>query len=110
MDAGANVPCQHEPCETRVGCGDDQGVCRQALKRGSHIGVLFDLTGPSIRTGDLPEPFTLADGDVVEFRKTGSEPNSALSTTVNYDGLDGDVRAGTPWWWTTAHCRCASSR
>jgi pyruvate kinase len=55
---------------------------------------LFDLTGPSIRTGDLPEPYTLAEGDVVEFRKVGTEPGVEMSTTVNYDGLMGDVAVG----------------
>ena len=56
--------------------------------------MLFDLTGPSIRTGDLPEPITLAEGDVVEFRKTGTEPTVEKSTTVNYEGLMGDVAVG----------------
>ncbi len=48
-------------------------VRRQAQQRDVHTGVLFDLTGPSIRTGDLPQPFTLAEGDVVEFHKEGSK-------------------------------------
>ena len=95
MDAGANVfrlnmsHAKHEWAREMT-----QRVRRQAQQRGSHIGLLFDLTGPSIRTGDLPEPFTLAEGDIVEFRKTGSEPTVAFSTTVNYDGLMGDVSAG----------------
>jgi pyruvate kinase len=95
MDAGTNVfrlnmsHAKHEWAAEMT-----KRVRRQAVKRGSHIGVLFDLTGPSIRTGDLPEPFTLAEGDTVEFRKTGSEPSVVLSTTVNYDGLMGDVSAG----------------
>ena len=69
-------------------------VRRQAQQFGAHIAVLFDLTGPSIRTGDLPEPITLAEGDVVEFRKVGTEPTVEKSTTVNYDGLMGDVAVG----------------
>ena len=69
-------------------------VRRQAQQLGTHIAVLFDLTGPSIRTGDLPEPYTLADGDVVEFRKIGTDPGTEKSTTVNYDGLMGDVSVG----------------
>lgn len=95
MDAGANVfrlnmsHAKHEWAAEMT-----KRVRRQALQRGSHTGVLFDLTGPSIRTGDLPEPFTLAEGDAVEFRKTGSDPTVVFSTTVNYDGLMGDVSAG----------------
>ncbi len=69
-------------------------VRSQAQKHGAHIAVLFDLTGPSIRTGDVPEPITLAEGDIVEFRKVGTEPTVEKSTTVNYDGLMGDVAVG----------------
>lgn len=69
-------------------------VRKQAAQRDANIAVLFDLTGPSIRTGDLPQPYTLADGDVVEFRKEGTEPTTEKSATVNYDGLMGDVEAG----------------
>src|SRR5690606_4796712 len=32
-------------------------VRHQAEQRGEHIPVLFDLTGPSIRTGDLETPY-----------------------------------------------------
>jgi pyruvate kinase len=95
MDAGTNVfrlnmsHAKHEWAAELVA-----KVRRQAQKRNAHIAVLFDLTGPSIRTGDLTEPITLADGDVVEFRKEGSKPTVEKSTTVNYDGLMGDVSAG----------------
>jgi pyruvate kinase len=95
MEAGTNVfrlnmsHAKHEWAAELV-----KKIRRQALNRNAHIAVLFDLTGPSIRTGDLKEPYTLADGDVVEFRKEGSEPTVEKSTTVNYDGLMGDVSAG----------------
>jgi pyruvate kinase len=69
-------------------------VRRQASQRDVHVPVLFDLTGPSIRTGDLPEPIDLKQGDMVEFRKNGTEPEIPYSTTVNYDGLMNDVREG----------------
>jgi pyruvate kinase len=95
IDAGANVfrlnmsHAKHEWAAemTRL-------VRRQAALRNSHIAVLFDLTGPSIRTGDLTEPFSLQKGDIVEFRKMGTEPTVDFSTTVNYDGLMGDVSVG----------------
>lgn len=95
MDAGTNVfrlnmsHAKHEWAASMV-----KQVRRQAQQRGAHIAVLFDLTGPSIRTGDLAQPYTLAEGDIVEFRKTGSEPTVEKSTTVNYDGLMGDVAVG----------------
>ncbi|MES2996322.1 MAG: pyruvate kinase [Verrucomicrobiota bacterium] len=69
-------------------------IRRQADHRGLHIAVLFDLTGPSIRTGDLSEPFLLKHGDVVEFRQADTAPTVPLSTTVNYDGLMADVSVG----------------
>ena len=69
-------------------------VRQEAEKAHKHIGVLFDLTGPSIRTGDLEQPIALAEGDVVEFRKRGVEATTDKSTTVNYDGLMEDVEAG----------------
>jgi pyruvate kinase len=95
MDAGANVfrlnmsHAKHDWAATMV-----KQVRRQAQQRGAHIAVLFDLTGPSIRTGDLAQPYTLAEGDIVEFRKLGSEASVEKSTTVNYDGLMGDVAVG----------------
>jgi len=95
MDAGANVfrlnmsHAKHEWAAemTRI-------VRRLSRERGLHHAILFDLTGPSIRTGDLQKPYTLAEGDIVEFRKTGTEPTVDFSTTVNYDGLMEDVAVG----------------
>jgi pyruvate kinase len=95
MDAGASVfrlNMSHAKHDWAAGLV--KKVRRLAQQRNAHIAVLFDLTGPSIRTGDLPEPFTLTDGDIVEFRKVGTEPTVEKSTTVNYDGLMGDVSAG----------------
>ncbi len=69
-------------------------VRSESAARGANIAVLFDLTGPSIRTGDLEKPYTLLEGDIVEFRKLDTNPSVELSTTVNYDGLMGDVSVG----------------
>lgn len=95
MDAGANVfrlnmsHAKHEWAAEMT-----KRVRKQAQQRGIHVGVLFDLTGPSIRTGDLAESFTLVEGDVVEFRKSGTDATIDFSTTVNYEGLMGDVSVG----------------
>lgn len=59
-----------------------------------NVGVLFDLQGPSIRTGDLDEKMVLSRGDQLEFRREDSEPRMERSTTVNYPGLMADVREG----------------
>lgn len=69
-------------------------VRAESEKRNSHTAVLFDLTGPSIRTGDLDKPYDLKEGDKVEFRRADAEASIPISTTVNYPGLMGDVTAG----------------
>lgn len=61
------------------------------------VAVLMDLTGPSIRTGDLPAPWLLKAGDVVELRTEESLPPAIeLSTTVNYPGITHDLKVGDP--------------
>lgn len=65
-----------------------------AKRHAKHTGILLDLQGPSIRTGDLEKGFDLKKGDQVEFRKEEVEPSIELSTTVNYGGLMADVSAG----------------
>jgi len=64
-----------------------------ATKR--EIAVLMDLTGPSIRTGDVEQPWQLQVGDVVEFRcKPEASPSTQYSVTVNYPDLGKDLKAG----------------
>lgn len=59
------------------------------------IAVLMDLTGPSIRTGDVAEPWQLVVGDVVEFRsKPEHVPSTNYSVSVNYPELGKDLRVG----------------
>jgi pyruvate kinase len=95
LDAGTNVfrlnmsHAKHEWAREMA-----KLVRRQAATKDIYAAVLFDLTGPSIRTGDLETPYELKIGDLVEFRKTGTDPSIALSTTVNYDGLMDDVAEG----------------
>ena len=95
IDAGTNVfrlnmsHAKHEWAAEMT-----RRVRRAAEQRRAQVPVLFDLTGPSIRTGDLEKPFDLKLGDVVEFRNAGSAPAIPLSTTVNYDGLMADVKQG----------------
>ncbi|MES2598495.1 MAG: pyruvate kinase [Verrucomicrobiota bacterium] len=69
---------------------------REAAKSvGREIGVLMDLTGPSIRTGDVEQPWQLNVGDEVEFRCTPEfQPTTKYSCTVNYPELGKDLKAG----------------
>jgi len=64
-----------------------------ATKR--EIAVLMDLTGPSIRTGDVEQPWQLQVGDVVEFRcRPEATPSTQYSVTVNYPDLGKDLKTG----------------
>ncbi len=65
-----------------------------SAEKGTQVGILMDLQGPSIRTGDLEEPFKLTVGDEVEIRHRDAKPTMEMSTTVNYDDLPRDVSVG----------------
>ena len=96
LDGGANVfrlNMSHAPHDVAKLAA--KRVRKLAADRSIHAAVLFDLTGPSIRTGDVEQPYELKIGDLVEFRKSTSEPGIEISTTVNYDGLMDDVSEGT---------------
>lgn len=68
---------------------------REISKRlGKNTGILCDLQGPSIRTGDVNGELKLNVGDTVEFRKKDADASVELSTTVNYEGLMADVSEG----------------
>ena len=60
----------------------------------ANVSVLFDLQGPSIRTGELDEPYELQENDLIEFRLRSAEAQIPYSTTVNYEGLVEDVSVG----------------
>lgn len=72
-------------------------VREAAASRNTDVGVLMDLTGPSIRTGDVTAPWQLKPGNFVEFRTDESlAPTTEYSTTVNYPGITGDLKVGDP--------------
>ncbi len=80
---------QHDWCREAV-----HNIRKIGKEKNRHVAILFDLQGPSIRTGDLDAPFELEIGDKVEFRVKDSEPSIKYSTTVNYGGMINDVEAG----------------
>lgn len=69
---------------------------REASRRiDKDVAILMDLTGPSIRTGDLDTPWQLKVGDEVELRISEDLPPSiAYSVTVNYRYLCSDLKVG----------------
>jgi len=59
------------------------------------IAILMDLTGPSIRTGDVEQAWQLQVGDWVEFRcKPDLAATVPLSVSVNYPDLGKDLKIG----------------
>lgn len=70
-------------------------VREAAANAGREIAVLMDLTGPSIRTGDVEQPWQLKVGDEMEFRCTADfQPTTQYSCTVNYPELGKDLKPG----------------
>ena len=93
--AGANVfrlNMSHAPAEW---CRSVTARAREAaVLAGSDIGVLMDMRGPTIRTGDVPQAYNLKPGDTVEFTLSDAEATLAISTSVNYPGLYADLSPG----------------
>lgn len=95
LDAGADCfrinmsHAKHEVARDTV-----RRIRRIAVGHEYPVGILFDLTGPSIRTGTLEESCQLKKDDRVEFRIEDAEPTLPISTTVNYGGLLNDVQVG----------------
>jgi len=69
-------------------------IRKQAEAAKTHVAILMDLQGPSIRTGDLPKPLELAKGDQLELTLGDVAATQELSTSVNYSGLGGDLSVG----------------
>lgn len=95
LDAGADCfrinmsHAKHEVARDTV-----RRIRRLSVGNEYPVGILFDLTGPSIRTGTLEQPYQLQKDDRVEFRIEGAKPTLPISTTVNYGGLLKDVKVG----------------
>jgi len=61
-----------------------------------HIALLMDVKGPEMRTGELPEPVDLAEGQLIDLLPTpGKTEDGVLAVSVNYPMMGGDVSVGT---------------
>jgi pyruvate kinase len=68
-------------------------VCQRS---GRHIATMLDIKGPEIRTGDLPAPVDLAEGQLMDLLPApGAAENGVLAVSVNYSGFARDVSAGS---------------
>jgi len=70
-----------------------RAVCERTQR---HIALLMDVKGPEIRTGDLPSPVELTEGQLIDLLPSpGAAEEGVLAVGVNYPRLGGDVTAGT---------------
>jgi len=58
---------------------------------------MMDVKGPEIRTGDLPAPVDLIEGQLIDLLpKPGPVEDGVLGVGVNYPLLGGDLSVGSP--------------
>jgi pyruvate kinase len=69
-------------------------VRTQAAARGTFAGLMMDLQGPSIRTGDLPAPLELRPGQRFTFTVRDGPRAGENSVSVNYEQFLEDIAVG----------------
>ncbi|HMP90024.1 MAG TPA: pyruvate kinase [Kiritimatiellia bacterium] len=65
-----------------------------ANKLNRRVGVLMDLQGPAIRTGELPVALDLKPGQTIALTVRGEVSEEQHSVDVNYDDLVDDIKVG----------------
>jgi pyruvate kinase len=65
-----------------------------AIKHNRRVGVLMDLQGPAIRTGELPVSLDLKPGEKIGLTVRGETSEEIKSVDVNYDHLVEDIQIG----------------
>lgn len=65
-----------------------------SVETGRLVGILMDLQGPAIRTGDLPTQLNLKPGERIALTVRGEKSEEQHSVDVNYDQLVDDIRVG----------------
>lgn len=63
-------------------------------KHNRRIGVMMDLQGPAIRTGELPVALNLKPGEKIGLTVRGETSEEIKSVDVNYDHLVDDIQVG----------------
>lgn len=96
IDKGADLFRLNMSHASHEWASEAHGRIREAASQaGKDVAVLLDLTGPSIRTGDLDTPWQLEPGDQVEFRaKPGLPSTIGNSVAVNYPEFAKDLKKG----------------
>lgn len=95
IDAGINVARINMSHATASSTRELVRRIREAAaERGQRIGILMDLQGPAIRTGDLPTQLNLKPGQRIALTVRGEKSEEQYSVDVNYDQLVDDIRVG----------------
>ncbi|MFZ4702375.1 MAG: pyruvate kinase, partial [Candidatus Methylumidiphilus sp.] len=80
---------------TRATIRQIKRVCQEV---GRHIGILMDIKGPEIRTGDVGEPIYLENGQLFDFwmdrQAMMGDGDGIRGVEVNYPDLVNDVAVG----------------
>jgi pyruvate kinase len=63
-------------------------------KLGRRVGVMMDLQGPAIRTGELSVALDLKPGETIALTVRGEVSEEQHSVDVNYDDLVDDIKIG----------------
>ena len=71
-----------------------QRVRAVADKVGRRVGVLMDLQGPAIRTGEVKVALDLKPGETIALTVRGEVSEEQHSVDVNYDDLVDDIKVG----------------
>jgi pyruvate kinase len=69
-------------------------IRKLSAKHDRRIGVLMDLQGPAIRTGELPVSLDLKPGEKIGLTVHGATSEEIKSVDVNYDHLVDDIQVG----------------
>ena len=65
-----------------------------AQKLDRRVGIMMDLQGPAIRTGDLQSALNLKPGERIALTVRGAKSEEQHSVDVNYDHLVDDISVG----------------
>ena len=71
-----------------------QHIRRAAETCSRTVGIMMDLQGPAIRTGDLPTALNLNPGETIALTVRGEKSEEHRSVDVNYDQLVDDIKVG----------------
>ncbi len=95
IDAGLDIARINMSHATSDQVRDNVKAIREAsIRKGRPVGILMDLQGPAIRTGDLPVALNLQPGNRIALTVRGEVSEEEHSVDVNYEHLVEDIKVG----------------